>query len=1100
MADSKEQGITDELGKTPLHLAADSNELDNLETLLNSGKYDVNVKDFHGETALHHLVNGDTFDELYNIKRGIQLLLDSGSDINIQNKLGETPLHCVFNNYDRFTPDIIRYLLENSQLQYNHYLKDDVGYTVFYKFMVDFRQSLQERDDFGEIVEETEKMIKDFLDGKFAPLSVIKDLLNDKDKIGCSVFHVYTNVVEYRLETIKRMIDCGADVNTASNVGVTPLMDAIYVRETPIVEVLLETGANPNHSDIFGQSSIFRVFTIQDFELLCKHGVDLSIKDKFGRTPLYEMFLYTSEKSPKSGITLSETVSTHRPLAEILIERGLNPNERDRNNSTPLHCAAWYGHPEMTSILLQNGADPNIMDQNGLTPYDIAFRFENYDICSLLKSNQESLKKGVDDVTKYSNVYISFKDIENMDSLLRDALEFNDDPVELVNEALQSKKVGLVEKQENSEEVMSDVVNFMKIIADKITTTHPLFRCSIYHVGSSADGSKIGDPDELDFMFCLDYFSEECVPHQSTGTVNSGFAMLKVKSFDGNHPLAPFISEDHSIESYLVRDVFKDLFTEAVNSPDVWERSPSLYFDGLMEFKNEKPNINMHIDYFGSVMKNITLRLDIVPAVIFPQWIPIEMENMSVKRPSGLKEHKENYVLLFQPPEELDSDHRKLLRISASLCELSFMRRLPSPYKESYAAAKILVSEYFCPKIQVHEDIDVESIFREAQDNSKGKKLEGNGNVGIDDDGDDDDEEEEMEDDNDGDDDDSAKSDGENYSETIVLSDNDSTLKGAILVKNGEINSLSSWIIEIESGIVNKLFTPSRGQVTGTPKVSVLLEEDACKLETKSQLLTFHKGNKTWHWWRPYHPEMKTMDEDEDDEDEEEDMTVGEWITKNIKKRLTSEYKSIAMGISGEENQKAESSKSVEKGELSKSVEKCESNKSVEKGESSKSMEKDMDVCAGTMKQDPGSTMDIAYEENEENKVNSGKDNRETGDDNIQWEGGEIVRASEELSSYMLKNCLFEVASDLSFSEDVQSIDLVLRIFEKLEVHAQSRKLSIYFLPFLDIFSFSKAHIHMISEENMMEEIEEQCKRIQWFCQIILSILRQEKISEPENQ
>ena len=218
---------------------------------------------------------------------------------------------------------------------------------------------------------------------------------------------------------------------------------------------------------------------------------------------------------------------------------------------------------------------------------------------------------------------------------------------------------------------------------------------------------------------------------------------------------------------------------------------------------------------------------------------------------------------------------------------------------------------------------------------------------------------------------------------------------------------------------------------------------------------------------------MNTVDEDEDDEDEEGNMTVGEWITKNIKKGLASEYKNIAMGRSGEENQRAESSKSVEK---------------------------DMEVCCGTTNQDPRSRTDIAYEEKEENKVNSGQESRKIGDDHIKWEGGEIVRASEELSSYMLKNCLFEVASDMSFSGDIESIDLVLRIFEKLNVHAQSRKLSIYFLPFLDIFSFSKAHIHMISEENMMEEIEEQCKRIQWFCQIILSILRQEKSSDPGNQ
>jgi hypothetical protein len=44
----------------------------------------------------------------------------------------------------------------------------------------------------------------------------------------------------------------------------------------------------------------------------------------------------------------------------------------------------------------------------------------------------------------------------------------------------------------------------------------PVFRCSVVPTGSSSDGTKIGDPDEFDFMFCLEYFSEECIPYQST--------------------------------------------------------------------------------------------------------------------------------------------------------------------------------------------------------------------------------------------------------------------------------------------------------------------------------------------------------------------------------------------------------------------------------------------------------------------------------------------------------------------------------------------------------------------------------------------------------
>ncbi|KAK3096914.1 hypothetical protein FSP39_004740 [Pinctada imbricata] len=1070
MAGSTEERFTDGIGRTPLHLAANSNKLDELETLLKSRNYDVNGKDLHGDTALHHLLDDNVFDELEDLKRGVQLLLDAGSDINIQNKLFETPLHCVFNSYDRFAPDIIRYILENSKLQYNHFLKDNTGYTVFYKFMVGFRQSLQERDDFDEIVEETEKIVNEFLSGRFTALSTVKELLNDKDVFGSSAFHTYSNVVEYSIDTIKHMINCGADVNTASNIGITPLMDAIYVRETPIVKVLLESGANPNVVNIFGQSSMFRVFTIKDFELLCKHGVHLNTKDKYGRTPLNEMFLYTSEQSPKSGITLSESVASFPPLAEILIERGLNPNERDMYNSTPLHYAAWYGHPDMTSILLKHGADPELSDKSGFTPYDLALRFENFDICNLLKPDQETSKDTFDNIIKYSNVYVSFKDIDKMDNLLRRALEFNDDPVELVNEALKSKRVGLVERQENSLEVKSDILNFMRIIADKISTNHPLFRCSVFHVGSSADGSKIGDPDELDFMFCLEYFSEECIPYQEADTINSGFAVLKVKSIDEKHLLAPFVSKELFIESHLVRDEFKDVFTEAVNSPEVWQGAPSLSFDGLMEFKNEKPNINMHIDYFGPIMKNITVSLDIVPAVIFPQWSPVEMKDRVLKTPQGLNGQNKNYVLLFQPPEELDLDHRRLLRISSSICELSFIRDLPPPYKDSYAVAKILVSEYFCPKILLQDNVDVESIFKEAQ-----KKSQGN-NDGIVHDSDSEAEDYDdvnSENDTDCEEDDTITRDSAEHVETTVLSDNDSVsvLKGAILINNGELNPLSCWIIELEDGIVNKLFTPMKANVS--PNLSMELGKEHSILETKCQLLTVQKGNKTWHWWGPYEGRNDIEGSDNDFEDDfvdDDEMTVSEWITKKLKKHLESELRNKPIGLSSEANQIDQSSRPLEQDM------ECSTTETAEASNIRMVME------AGSIEDKLDSS-----------KMQSNQVNREISDGTMHWEGGEILHANGEISSYMLKNCLFEIAADLSFSQNVEKVDIIVKLFEKLKYNAQLGKLNVYFLPFLDVFSFSKAQIHMKSEENIKDEIEVQCTRIQWFCQIILSILKQSK-------
>jgi len=68
---------------------------------------------------------------------------------------------------------------------------------------------------------------------------------------------------------------------------------------------------------------------------------------------------------------------------------------RDKDGSTPLHCAAWNGHADVAAILLDAGADINDHNQNGhwgTTPLHAAAHGDQKQVAALLIARGADLR------------------------------------------------------------------------------------------------------------------------------------------------------------------------------------------------------------------------------------------------------------------------------------------------------------------------------------------------------------------------------------------------------------------------------------------------------------------------------------------------------------------------------------------------------------------------------------------------------------------------------------------------------------------------------------------------------------------------------------
>ncbi|KAF9353166.1 hypothetical protein BGX26_009036, partial [Mortierella sp. AD094] len=229
------------------------------------------------------------------------------------------------------------------------------------------------------------------------------------------------------------LIQHKADVNARGGHMDTPLHDAAQNGHVEVVKLLLSNGANVLAKNAKGIIPIDVTDDKEVIDLLQRRQALVNMltgKNQAGQTLLHRACSSGSYNNVLELLNQGADINAqdnaqwtplheaalegHTKVVELLLSRGANPNARGHGDDTALHDSAQNEHLEVVKLLLEYGADPDFKNSKGDKPCDVT---EDEDILELLRTGARGTKKPIQHSTGSQALGSSSSSLSSLSSL-----------------------------------------------------------------------------------------------------------------------------------------------------------------------------------------------------------------------------------------------------------------------------------------------------------------------------------------------------------------------------------------------------------------------------------------------------------------------------------------------------------------------------------------------------------------------------------------------------------------------------------------------------------------------------------------------------------